>query len=221
MGDKRTQREGPLGRRTRAPSNKGKQARKQAGTRGDRSFGKADTPSSEGKQEGRQSDTGGRGETRLSETQTHHLTKGREEGYNGRQKDTKGGKTFRKADTPSNKKEARKETMGDKTLGLREDGQATSNRRKQEGRQWGTKPSEIQRGSSKNTVLERDGCMDARTNANVHCYHNCCGLTGNGWHSGCCCRFCCYRHWGYHRCCIKGRSCGCSGMKLLNARCSS
>jgi len=104
------------------PSNKGRQEGVQWEAKGDQTLGKADTPSNKGNQEGAQWETIGDktfdkahapsnkgkqdGETRPSERQTHHPTKGNKKGYNG-QWETKG-----------NKKEAVKwETSGDKTLG--------------------------------------------------------------------------------------------------------
>ena len=82
-------------------------------TRGDKTLGKADTPSNTGTDNGRQGETlgdkgtqgdtrghkGTQGETRPSGRRTHHPTQAH---MWGRQWETRGDETLRKADTPSN-----------------------------------------------------------------------------------------------------------------------
>ena len=98
-----TRRDKTLGKAD-TPSNKEKQEGRQRETRRDKTLGKADTPSNKGKQEGRPWETKGRqdpregGHTiqqretrretmgaRPSGRRTHHPTKGKKKGDNGRQ----------------------------------------------------------------------------------------------------------------------------------------
>ena len=90
---------------------------RQGKTRGDKTLGKADTPSNKEKQEGVQGDKGRQGETRGDKSfgkADKPSNKGKQE---GRQGETRGDKTLGKADTPSNKEKqegAQGETRGDK-----------------------------------------------------------------------------------------------------------
>ena len=94
--------------------------------RGDKTLGKADTPSNKGKQEGVQWEarpparqthhptrgnikghTGIQGETRPSERRTHHPTKGNKKGYSGRQRETRPSERRTHHPTKGNKGETR------------------------------------------------------------------------------------------------------------------
>ena len=102
------------------------------GNKGDKTLGKADSPSNKGQQEGAQWETT---ETRHSERRTHHPTKGNKKGHNGKQRrqdPREGGLTIQQRET-------RRGTMGnkgDKTLGKAD---SPSNKGQQEGAQWETK----------------------------------------------------------------------------------
>ena len=111
---------------------KGTQGRQEA-TRGDKTLGKADAPSNEGKQEGRQ------GETRPLGRRTHHPTKGNKKGKGdkGRQDPREGGHTIQQTETRRCTRE-QGETKGDKTIGKAD---TPCNKGKQEGRQGETRPS--------------------------------------------------------------------------------
>ena len=101
------------------------QRQRRTGTMGDKSLGKADTTSNKGKEEGVQ------WETRPSGRRTHHPTKAKRKGYNGRQDPREGGHTIQQ-------RQRRRGTMGDKTLGKAD---TPSNKGKEEGVQWETRPS--------------------------------------------------------------------------------
>ena len=155
------------------PSNKGQQEGVQWTPRGDKTLGKADTPSNKGKEEAVQWETrpsgrrtrhptkakkgcnerqgprpsgrrtrhptkgikkgynGRQGETRPSGRRTHHPTKAKRKGYNGRQDPREGGHTIQQ-------RQKGRGTMGDKTLGKAD---TPSNKGKEEGVQWETRPS--------------------------------------------------------------------------------
>ena len=111
-GDKRPQGETrPSGRRTHHPT-KGSKKGDKGETRGDKTLGKADTPSNKGKQEGK----GRQGETRPPRRRTHHPTNGNKKVYEGTRGD-KGRQNHREGGHTMQQRETRRETRGDKTLG--------------------------------------------------------------------------------------------------------
>ena len=66
-----------------------RETKRERETRGDKTRGKADTPSNKGKQEGVRGNKGRQGETKPSGRRTHHATKGNKKGDNGRQGETR------------------------------------------------------------------------------------------------------------------------------------